>query len=172
MDYLFKFSVRTAEGYDACRELQKNFGGQELSYVRNSGRRSRAKGMCTALHLEDRAVFATLDANRDPSWRCSGTIAGDAQAVRLPRGSIGWAPHARPHRSAQCGFVLCSATVCERETANNRLPPRVLTDGGKSRRPDQAALPSVAVAAAARRSTLPSGPRGTASTAHSRSGVL
>jgi hypothetical protein len=40
------------------------------------------------------------------------------------------------------------------------------------RHADQAALPSVAVAAAARRSTLPSGPRGTASTAHSRSGAL
>ena len=43
---------------------------------------------------------------------------------------------------------------------------------GKPRHVDQAALPSVAVAAAARRSTLPSGPRGTASTAHSRSGAL
>ena len=43
---------------------------------------------------------------------------------------------------------------------------------GKPRHADQAALRSVAVAAAARRSTLPRGPRGTASTAHSRSGAL
>ena len=36
----------------------------------------------------------------------------------------------------------------------------------------QAALPSIAVAAADRRSTLPSALRGTTSTAHSRSGAL
>ena len=51
-----------------------------------------------------------------------------------------------------------------------RLLLRTLRDGGT----DQAARPSIAVAAAAaaRRSTLPSGLRGTASTANSRSGTL
>jgi hypothetical protein len=32
-----------AEGQDACPELQKNFNGQELSYIRNIGREAASK---------------------------------------------------------------------------------------------------------------------------------
>ena len=42
--YLFKLRLRTA-AEDACRRLQKNFSAQELSYVRNRGLKSPAKGM-------------------------------------------------------------------------------------------------------------------------------
>jgi hypothetical protein len=112
-----------------ARALQKNFSRQELSYVRNSGRESRAKGMHSA-PSQGRAVFATLDANRAPRWRwrCSQIIAGDAQAVARRAARISWAPHTRPHGSGQCGFVQSSATVCERGTASSWLPLRVLTD--------------------------------------------
>jgi hypothetical protein len=45
-------SQTVAERQDACLELQKNFNGQELSYIRNSGRGSGAKGL-HSVQLED-----------------------------------------------------------------------------------------------------------------------
>ena len=68
-------------------------------------------------------------------------------------------------------LVHSSATVCGRRSANSRLPLYLLKNGGKPCHADQAALSSIAVAAA-RRSILPSELRGTASTANSRSGAL
>ena len=131
---------------------------------------SRAKG-CTALTLRTLRLRPHLTRIAIQGGAAPGLPLATPSG-RSQRGSDRLAPHARPHRSAQCGFARSSATVRGRGTANSRLPLRVLTDGGKPRHADQAALPSVAVAAAARRSTLPSGPRGTASTAHSRSGAL
>jgi hypothetical protein len=78
--------------------------------------------------------------------------------------------------TAQIGAVrirpVFSHSLWKRNCGQPVVASRSHTDAAKPRHADQAALPSVAVAAAARRSTLPSGPRGTASTAHSRSGAL
>jgi hypothetical protein len=77
----------------------------------------------------------------------------------------------RPRRAAQSQArrqdIACTVTAL----LSPARPLHILTDRGKPYHADQAARPSIAVAAA-RRSILPSGSRGTASTAKSRSGSL
>ena len=58
-DDLLKRGLTTvAERQDACLELQKNFNCQELRYIRNGGRGSRAKGL-RSVHLRMRRLRRT-----------------------------------------------------------------------------------------------------------------
>jgi hypothetical protein len=127
---------------------------------------------CTALNLKDAPSsphLTRIAIQGGAAPELSLAMRKQSLAARLDR--LGPA-----RETAQIGAVRIRPVFSHSLWKRNREEPvaasRSHTDGGKPRRPDHEALPSVAVAAAARRSTLPSGPRGTASTAHSHSGVL
>ena len=102
---------------------------------------------------------------------CSGEQSSDLRGAALPTALR----VLEPEKVKGCGLLLFDSLAVSHHFlhANPRTALAVsrFTDREWSRRGDQAARPSIAVAAS-RRSTLPSGLRGTASTAHSRSGAL
>jgi hypothetical protein len=135
--------------------------------IRRFDRRARMAPKAIVAEKTTRIVRQSAFSIMPPQIACSserlvvGSIQGRRRSCWVKLGAMSPSP-TRPV------FSHSSRT----RTADSQEPPRGLSDGDKPRHTDQAALPSVAVAAAARRSTLPSGPRGTASTAHSRSGAL